>query len=61
MILAYVENPRGPAPQLWHHALTNGSGEAKPSLRTLNVPVEDQHLTLDQLAAKYPYPRSANV
>lgn len=55
LIFAYVPGLRGPEPQLWRDKPTNGAGQSKAPLQSIELPDTFADLTIGQLTTLYPY------
>lgn len=56
-VFVWVRSPRGPAPQKWAEMLRKDhSADGSRVLAHHNLTAEEEALSLDQLAAKYPAP-----
>lgn len=51
----YVRGLKGPEPQLWHEAPTNGAGLSTRPLQSVELPDAYAALRLDELVKHYPY------
>jgi hypothetical protein len=52
----YIKNSHGlPEPQIWHSMITDGNGKAHKTLMLHEIKPEEDILSLNSLAIKYPY------
>lgn len=59
IIFAYVQGMKGPEPQLWRGAPTNGAGVSKPALQSIELSDIYDRLTLGELVTLFPYKGAA--